>query len=346
MKAQLVQDHSRERKILADIVPLSAPLSLTVLASSICNLKCKYCVHGSGASWLEKVQKSGHFLKLETAKKMIDGLKASCKKGAPKLCRITYAGYGEPLLNPEIADIIAYTKQSQVCEEVVVVTNAVALTSELSDKLINAGLDLMRISIQGITAKEYLEQSGQQVDIEKLGKSIQYYYLHKKAGQRVYIKIMNEQLKSDEERTTFLKMFAGCCDEIAFESLAPVLTNASEEDINRFQKGINTGAVAQMRICPLPFYSLHVMTDGKITTCCYYDHAAILGNVCQQSIQEVWEGEPYREFLKGMLADAKCSLPVCGGCKAYAYTMRIEDSVDAAQERLCEELGVCPHEEA
>lgn len=62
MKANLVQDHSHGRKILANIVPLPAPLSLTVLASSICNLQCKYCVHGSGAQWLESVQKSGRFL--------------------------------------------------------------------------------------------------------------------------------------------------------------------------------------------------------------------------------------------------------------------------------------------
>lgn len=340
MKAQLVQDHSHGRRMLADVVPLSAPLSLTVLASSICNLQCKYCVHGTGAPWLETVQRNRPFFELATAKKLVDGLKTACDHGAPKLCRITYAGYGEPLLNPEISDIVAYTKRHQVCEEVVIVTNAVALTSELSDKLIDAGLDLMRISIQGITAKDYLEQSGRQVDIEKLAESIQYYYLHKKAEQRVYIKIMNEQLKNDAERAIFLRMFEGCCDEIAFESLAPVLANASEEDITRFQKGINTGSVAQMQICPLPFYSLHIMTDGKISTCCYYDHAAILGDVCQQSIQEVWEGEPYREFLKGMLTSAKYSLPVCRGCKAYAYTMRNEDSIDAAQERLCEKLGV------
>ena len=340
MKAQLVQDHSHGRKILSDLVPLPAPLSLTVLASSICNLQCKYCVHGSGAPWLESVQRGGRFFELETAKKMVDGLRASCKKGIPKLHRITYAGYGEPLLNPEIADIVAYTKQSQVCEEVVIVTNAIALTSELSDQLINAGLDLMRISIQGITAKDYLAQSGRTVDMEKLVESIQYYYLHKRPEQHVYIKIMNEQLKNDADRAAFLNMFDCCCDEIAFESLAPVLANASEEDIDQFKKGINTNSVAQMRICPLPFYSLHVMTDGSIATCCYYDHAAILGNVCRQSIQEVWEGRQYRAFLKNMLTDVKSGLPVCGGCKAYAYTMRYEDSVDAAQERLCEELGV------
>ena len=46
------------------------------------------------------------------------------------------------------------------------------------------------------------------------------------------------------------------------------------------------------------------------------------------------------EALKKMLADAKCGIPVCEGCKAYAYTMRNEDSVDAAQDRLCKELGV------
>lgn len=82
MKAQLVQDHSHDRKVLADIVPLPAPLSLTVLASSICNLQCKYCVHGSGAPWLERVQRGGRFFELETAKKMVDGLRGPVRKAS------------------------------------------------------------------------------------------------------------------------------------------------------------------------------------------------------------------------------------------------------------------------
>lgn len=340
MSAQIVQDHSRGRSVLADLVPLSSPLSITVLASGVCNLKCKYCVHGVGAPWLDQIQKSGCFLKFETAKKMIDGLRQSQEKGNSKLKRITYAGYGEPLLNPEIAEIIAYTKQNQVAEEVVVVTNAIALTSKLSDQLIDSGLDLMRISIQGITEEEYREQSGKTVNIENLIDSIKHYYTHKKSNQKVYIKIMNEQLKNDEERNNFLQMFGGCCDEIAFESLAPVLAQASAEDANRFTKGINDDSVVGIKLCPLPFYSLHVMTNGDIATCCYYDHAGILGNVYSQSIQEVWESEPYRAFLKNMLANEKRGEDVCGGCKAYAYTMRSEDSVDSAKKRLCAQWGV------
>lgn len=340
MNAQLVIDHSHDRQTLADIVPLSAPLSLTVLASSICNLRCKYCVHGSGASWLEKMQKNGHFFKLETAKKMIDGLKTSSERSITALQRITYAGYGEPLLNPELPEIIAYTKRSQVTEEVVVVTNAVALTEDLSDSLIGAGVDLLRVSIQGISAEDYIEQSGKQVDLKKLVHSLQYYYKHKSPKQRMYVKIMNEQLKTEAERETFLQMFGECCDEIAFESLAPVLSKASETDKDQFAKGINTDSVAQTSICPLPFYSLHVMADGNVSTCCYYDHAVMLGNVYQQSIQDIWESSQYRAFLKKMLSDVKQGRAVCDGCKAYAYTMRNEDAIDSVQEKLCEQLGV------
>lgn len=340
MSAQIVQDHSRGRSVLADLVPLLSPLSITVLASGVCNLKCKYCVHGVGAPWLDQIQKSGCFLKFETAKKMVDGLRQSQEKGNSKLKRITYAGYGEPLLNPEIAEIIAYTKQNQVAEEVVVVTNAIALTSKLSNQLIDSGLDLMRISIQGITEDEYREQSGKPVNIGNLIDSIKYYYSYKKPNQHVYIKIMNEQLKNDEERNNFLNMFGGCCDEIAFESLAPVLANASEEDINRFIKGINTDSAVSAKLCPLPFYSLHVMADGNVTSCCYYDYAAVFGNVCDRSIQQIWESGEYQRFIKDMIVSVKNNVPFCGGCKAYVYTMRREDSVDSAQRKLCRELGV------
>lgn len=340
MNAKLVHDHSHDRRILADAVPLSAPLSLTVLASSICNLKCKYCVHDVGAPWLKQIQKKGYFLELETAEKMVDGLRARCDTGTPKLHRITYAGYGEPLLNPEIAEIVACTKKSGVTEEVVIVTNAVALTAELSDRLIEAGLDLLRVSIQGITEEEYMEQSGKKVNVDRLAQELRYYYSHKNNMQKIYVKIMDEQLKNEQEREAFLRIFGDCSDEIAFESLAPVLSQASAEDIIRFTKGINAESVGSMKLCPLPFYSLHVMTNGDIATCCYYDHAGILGNVRNQSIQDVWESEQYHAFIKNMLMKEKRGDAVCGGCKAYAYTMRSEDSIDDAKERLCAQWGV------
>lgn len=340
MKAQFVRDHSHDRSVLSDVVPLSSPLSITVLAASICNLKCKYCVHGSGAPWLKEIQDKGVFFRLETAKQMIDGLKRSCENGFPKLRRITYAGYGEPLLNPELPEIIAYTKRSDVAEEVVVVTNAAALTPALSDRLIEAGLDLLRVSIQGITAEEYLEQSGRAVDIDQLVYSLRYYFEHKAVNQRLYVKIMEEQMKTAEEKQRFLEMFGDACDEIAFESLAPVLANASAEDAAQFEKGINTDSVAKVKLCPLPFYSLHVLTNGTVASCCYYDHAGFFGAVSEKSIQEIWESQEYVGFLRGMLASVKQGGAVCGGCKAYAYTMRGEDSLDRALEKLCGALGV------
>ena len=52
---------------------------------------------------------------------------------------------GEPLLNPELPEIISYAKSKGILETIIN-TNVTQLDKELSEKIILSGLDLMIIS--------------------------------------------------------------------------------------------------------------------------------------------------------------------------------------------------------
>ena len=52
----------------------------------------------------------------------------------------------EPLLNPKLPEIIDYAKSKGVLETIIN-TNATKLDSEMSEKIINSGLDLMIYSL-------------------------------------------------------------------------------------------------------------------------------------------------------------------------------------------------------
>lgn len=49
----------------------------------------------------------------------------------------------------------------------------------------------------------------------------------------------------------------------------------------------------------LPFAHLHVRTDGKVAACC--DDEGRLGDVREQSLREIWNGEPIRQLGAKML---------------------------------------------
>ena len=59
---------------------------------------------------------------------------------------------GEPLLNPNLPEIIDYAKKKGVLETIIN-TNATKLDSKMSKKLIESGLDLMIFSFDGGTKK-------------------------------------------------------------------------------------------------------------------------------------------------------------------------------------------------
>lgn len=67
--------------------------------------------------------------------------------------------------------------------------------------------------------------------------------------------------------------------------------------------------------CRLPFEEMVVTADGRVTICCqdhYFDSA--VGNINQQSMAEIWNGEAFRK-LRGHLREADRSQhALCAGC--------------------------------
>lgn len=77
------------------------------------------------------------------------------QEGALKLKLLVFAGLGEPLLHPQIAEMAAYAKKREVAGTVRIITNASLLTHKMSDSLIEAGLDSLKISLQGVTEEAH-----------------------------------------------------------------------------------------------------------------------------------------------------------------------------------------------
>jgi len=108
-----------------------------------CNLSCRTCVRNS---WSEPTG----FLSMDSYRKLIDGLRQ-----VPSARRISFWGFGEPLLHPDIVEMVAMAKGLRV--ETQLITNGLLLDRETAHGLVNAGLDSLVVSIDGASEKVYSE---------------------------------------------------------------------------------------------------------------------------------------------------------------------------------------------
>lgn len=113
---------------LSRILVHKAPIEAQLIVTRRCNLSCGYCSEYDGVS---------KPVDLALLKERIDALHRL------KVINVAILG-GEPLLHPQIAEIVAYANRSA---QVSITTNGFLLTDEIVDALNDAGLANMQISI-------------------------------------------------------------------------------------------------------------------------------------------------------------------------------------------------------
>ncbi|HEX2043942.1 MAG TPA: radical SAM protein [Acidimicrobiales bacterium] len=117
------------------------PRELQVEVTAACNLRCRMCL----VRYQPPVDKVTGSMSLETFRRLLDGL--------PEVGRVTLQGLGEPLMAPDLMDMIAEaTARGAV---VGFNTNATLLTRARAEELVDAGLGWLHVSIDGATPATY-----------------------------------------------------------------------------------------------------------------------------------------------------------------------------------------------
>ncbi len=111
--------------------------------TSACNLSCHHCVR---RSWGEPAG----FMAMSTYQRLIAGLRS-----VPSFRHLTFWGLGEPLLHPHIAEMVALAKDLGARTEII--TNGLLLSREKAAALIDAGLDSLVVSVDGVSPEAYAD---------------------------------------------------------------------------------------------------------------------------------------------------------------------------------------------
>lgn len=283
-----------------DYIVERMPIHLDIETSSIRNLRCPMCLC---TVELEKGEKSNikyGLMSWELYKKIID---EAARIG---VYSIKLNWRGEPTLNEKLVDMVRYAKEKGILD-IMINTNAVKLNKDLSDALINAGLDKIFFSIDSIDPDKYSKiRVG--AKFEQVIQNIKYFAAYnEEAGHPVFIRIQKVLMTDTEaENEEFKQYFADIADQVAFEDYIPY-------GDRKFGRSIEMRGEKIKFSCSQLWQRLLITWDGECRACCVSaDIPYILGNIAEDSIEKIWNGERL-EHLREM--HKKGEWYKCGLCK-------------------------------
>jgi radical SAM protein with 4Fe4S-binding SPASM domain len=329
MKAQLKPRINLEgRTPLETVIPLSTPFVVFVDPASSCNFKCTFCPTGHR----DMIAETGRFqgvMKLDVFKKVVDDLAAFDKP--IKVLRMYKDG--EPFLNKRLADMVAYAKQSKVIEYIDTTTNGTFLSPDRIGPVLEAGLDKINISVDGMTEDTYMRFTGFKFDFKTFVQNVKWLY-DNKANCEVVVKIPNE-LVTAAQRQEFLDTFGDHCDRIFVENFAPCWPQFDIEEHTgvKITKGIYQQEIGGTDTCPYIFYGYSVNADGLVSSCFLdWGRKLIIGDVRQQSMKEIWNSDLMNALRLQHLKGQRRQNGVCGNCGQLSHCL--PDNIDAHRPTL------------
>lgn len=314
-----------KRTWLKDVVPLDTPYNIHIDTSATCNARCVYCG--------QSVTPGGGVMSMNLFQKVI----SDCYQFPNKIKIFDMYYTGEPLCNPYFADMVRCAKNSGLSEQVGVTTNALLFTEKRIDEVLAAGIDVIRISVQGLNAETYQRICGVKIDFEKFLSRLKYLY-SRRGKCKIRIKIADLALENVEDgKEKFEKIFGNIADSIFVENIIPIYGDVKYDDlnsdINKNAKNGRYGLQQQQtnKVCYRPFIKLLVGVNGDVSAACC-DHISgrdiVYGNVNNESLYDIWNGEVHKNIMKMQLEGKRFQHPLCKECVVPNDIAYEEDLLD------------------
>lgn len=302
-----------DREALKDALPLRTPYVIYIDPSDKCNFQCKFCPTGDH-ELMHSTPRRGHgLMDFGLYRRLIDDI---CLFQDPVRVIRLYKD-GEPLLNPHFPDMVRYAKESGCCERVDTTTNAALLTPELSRRIIDAGLDRLNISVEGINAGHYADFSRYKIDYDAFVENIACFYEHR--GQcEMNIKI-NGDILSEAQKQQFFDIFGNITDGIFIEYAIDYWPTFRQDKVavNEDIGILGQEAREELKVCPYIFYEMAINSDGTYSLCRFdWKHCLTLGTEpgVYKSPKKVWDSIQLWELQCAFLRGERKWRPFCSSC--------------------------------
>lgn len=283
------------------------PAFVSVEPASMCQLRCPECPAGQAEN------RKGNIMPREVWNRVL----AQTEQHAHTM---QFYFQGEPLLNKDLPQMVAEAHDAGLYT--IVSTNAQALTPEMAKALIRAGLSLIIVSMDGLTAESY--------NAYRIGGSLQkakealrmLREAKERLNGRTTIELQCLRLRTNEhEWRSFRREYKALgADRLVFKtaqlyeyakghSLMP-----TDERYSRYIKGADGSyhRKKQSRGCLRVWSGVVITTAGEVLPCCYDKaHEHSYGNIMNASLKELFSNETSIAFRRAALKEQPA---ICKEC--------------------------------
>lgn len=289
---------------------LGLPRALWIEATNVCNLQCTICPTGSGTLGRTKA-----YLSYASFKAVVDELSGS-------LLRVVFSGYGEPLLNPEIYDMLSYAHKRKIFTEVY--SNLLLADDDSLRRLIESKVDLLVVAVDiapNGSNWRYVRSAAEDIARvkDRLAKLADLKQVH---GSKVPVVRVSYPVTKDN--VSLLGEAERLAREVQADEFLPKTVNAivagkSEEEMKHkfVPEGFSRYARARVGTghCHWPYSAGLIYANGDFAPCCYLARGEhVFGNVLAEGgVRAVWNNAKFQSFRYRLMHEPE-SVPHCARC--------------------------------
>jgi MoaA/NifB/PqqE/SkfB family radical SAM enzyme len=303
-------------RILKRKVLNSYPYILKIESTNICNLKCGFCYNSRRTP--RTGERAYGRMSFENFKKIVDEV-------GPYLFKINLYGFGEPLLFDETFDMVKYATQNNI--GVGISSNMNINRPDLTQKIIDSGLEVLIFSCHGATQKSYSRFMGK----GSMNLALNNIKALIKEQRRLKLKtpltdwqFCVTRFNEDEIPLAEKKAKEIGINQIRF--LIPDLPEKAESEwfSNLFPK--RSDVLKDAVGCSWVYRSAYINYDGGLLPCCRDTRLLTndFGNVFRDGFMNIWNNQKYqgsRELIANPTQPVKCKI-MCQKCPAAGFKER------------------------
>ncbi|MEI8102185.1 MAG: radical SAM protein [Chlorobium sp.] len=288
-------------------ISIPFPKYISIETVKRCNARCVFCAVNE---WPKHTP--------VMSDELYEDIFRQIKEHAADVEQVYLHGNGEPLLDKKLIQRVCQFKTAGV-KKLVITTNASLLNQTISEELLNAGLDEIFFSFNGLNKDKYEKvRVGLNFDTV-MANALGFIELRNRINPatRIRMRMEVDPIFSDNDVNEWMLFWRKKLKE-SDEVYAKKLHNWG----NQIEKIKSTKILSTP--CPVLWTTMTILSDGQVALCCIdYAPKIVLGNLNTHSIKDVWMGKELSDIRTLHLSGLTDEISLCKGCKLWDADQKI-----------------------